>query len=125
MVVGWYRDVRLYRLRQHLKDRNPSAQHHKDKITAFRVRTRAENAFLLPPEQRTPRSHRGKGWSGRTSWWYAEETTDREARTFVREVMAFIDGQPVLSVRAFDNGLGLAWPVGADEFAMRWTGRNE
>ncbi|MER8731174.1 hypothetical protein NKI41_17800 [Mesorhizobium sp. M0601] len=110
VVVGWYRGARLYRHRQHFKGRNPSAQHYKDKIRSFRARTLAENAFVLPPEDR----HRGKGWSGQASWWYANDTTDRSARAFVKRVKAFIEGEPVAPVGASpDHDGGRGRPAGA------------
>lgn len=104
VVVGWYRDARLYRHRQLFNGDEPSAQHREDGIRSFRVRTRVENAFLLPPKQRTFRLSRGKGWSGQASWWYAERTTNGEARKFVSNVMQVINGQPAIAVQASGKG---------------------
>nr|WP_156942046.1 hypothetical protein [Mesorhizobium sp. LNHC220B00] len=114
VVVGWYRGARLYRHRQHFKGGNPSAQHYKDKIRSFRAGTLAENAFVLPPEDRHLRLRRGKGWSGQASWWYANDTTDRSARAFVKRVKAFIEGEPVAPVGASpDHDGGRGRPAGA------------
>lgn len=104
VVVGWYRDARLYRHRQRFNGDEPSVQHREDEIRSFRVRTRVENAFLLSPKQRTMRLSRGEGWSGQASWWYAEESTNQEAKKFVRKVMAVINGQPVSAVKASSAG---------------------
>jgi hypothetical protein len=100
VVVGWYRDARLYRHRQRFNGDEPSARHREDEIRSFRVRTKVENAFLLPTRQRTMRLGRGKGWSGQASWWFANETTNGEARKFVRKVVKVINEQPIISVPA-------------------------
>lgn len=98
-VVGWYRDARLYRTRERFEGRYPSARHRKDEIESYMVKVRAENAFLLPPERRILNLQRGKkGWSGMASWWYAEQSINDEARSFVRKVAKFIDGQPASPV---------------------------
>lgn len=81
------------------------------------------------------RLSRGEGWSGQTSWWYAEETTNREARKFVGEVVAVINGQPVHAVQPSRDGRrgvrnGSSDPAGAIEDysryerAVRSTGGN-
>lgn len=62
------------------------------------VRTLAANAFVLTPKERHLRLQRGEGWCGQSSWWYAEDTTDRSAKAFVRTVQAFIEGEPVAAV---------------------------
>ena len=98
MVVGWYRNARLYRLRQEFRGRYPSAQHQRDKIRSFMAKTLAENAFVLRPEERHLLLQRGEGWSGQASWWYAEDTTDRSARAFVRRVKAFMDEPTVAPI---------------------------
>lgn len=93
IVVGWYRDAQLYRARQRYNKDEPSARHRNDEIKSYMVRARAENAYLIPPEERRLRLQRGKGWSGQASWWYAEETADPRARAFVRKVLTYVNRQ--------------------------------
>ena len=95
VVVGWYRNARVYRHRQRYDGDQPSAIHWRDDIASFMTKTRADQAFLLKPEERTLRLSRGLGWSGQASWWYAEDTADQAARAFVRKVKARIAGEPV------------------------------
>jgi hypothetical protein len=92
VVVGWWRNARLYRGRQHYNGHFPSPQHRKDEITSFRVKARIEDVVLLPPARRTSELKRGRGWSGQTSWWYAEDSTNPDARKFVAGVKALMDG---------------------------------
>jgi hypothetical protein len=99
VVVGWYRNARLYRFRQRFNSDEPSAKHVENDITSFRVRTRFDNAFLLHPEKRTMRLGRGKGWSGQASWWYAEDTRNKDARKFVGKVMELINGRSLSVVQ--------------------------
>ncbi|MCT7667416.1 hypothetical protein [Shinella kummerowiae] len=93
-VVGWYRNARVYRHRQLFNEIYPSAQHAADELGSFRVRARADDATLLPLKARTERLHlrRGSGWSGQTSWWYAEDTEDPDARAFVKAVRQLMRG---------------------------------
>lgn len=114
-VVGWSRKARVYRWREQFNDHFPSVQHRKDKITSFHVKARAEDVFLLPPDQRTMRLRRGHGWSGQTSWWYADETTDAEAMRFVEAVKALMNEHHVPSVRVSLGGgkSGRKGPAGA------------
>ncbi len=92
-VVGWFKNARVYRHRQHFNDEYPSAQHETDEIDSYRVRARVEDTVILKPKQRTMDLQRGLGWSGQASWWYADDTTDTDARQFVREVQNAIGGR--------------------------------
>ena len=91
-VVGWFRNARVYRDRQLFNGDFPSHQHENDEITSFRVRARIEDVVLLKPKQRTMNLQRGRGWSGQASWWYADDTKNKDARSFVRQVHKVIDG---------------------------------
>ena len=51
LVVGWYRDARIWRVRQEFK-KAPSRQHRKDGLDTYRVRAQIGNKVLLPPEAR-------------------------------------------------------------------------
>lgn len=91
-VVGWFKNARVYRQRQHFNGDYPTGQHGNDEIDSYRVRARIEDVVLLKPAQRTMDLQRGKGWSGQASWWYADDTSDKDARRFVREVLKAVNG---------------------------------
>lgn len=94
VVVGWWRNARLYRWRQTFNGNFPSPRHRKDEITSFRARARSSEVVLLEPSRRTMKLGRGPGWSGQASWWYADYTTDSKAIEFVAEVKSAINGHP-------------------------------
>ncbi|MGQ3674752.1 hypothetical protein ACT6QH_04535 [Xanthobacter sp. TB0139] len=102
-VVGWYRNARVYRKRQKFSTlpRPVSEPHRIGRMDSYMVRARNENVFLLPVKQRTLNLGRGRsGWSGQTSWWYAEVTPNPEAAEFVEIVKAMMDSgkvQPITS----------------------------
>ncbi|MBV9929721.1 MAG: hypothetical protein JO013_02100 [Alphaproteobacteria bacterium] len=90
-VVGWFRNARLYRHRQEFGEDFPSDRHRRDDISSFRVRARSDDVFLLSVNQRRFNLERGPGWSGQASWWYAEDTADRDAAEFVATVRTLMD----------------------------------
>jgi len=127
-VVGWSRNARLYRWRQHFNGLFPSNRHRKDGITSFRVRARAEDVVLLPPDQRTLKLSRGSGWSGQASWWYADDTADPDAIRFVADVKALMDGHRLPPVQARGGGgSGRKGRAGAaaSEAYRRYVGKYE
>ncbi|WP_261335241.1 hypothetical protein [Rhizobium leguminosarum] len=73
----------------------PSGQHELDEISSFRVRARAEDVHLIPLSKRNEHLYlqRGEGWSGQASWWYAGDTTDPDAKNFVKSIRAMIKGK--------------------------------
>jgi hypothetical protein len=97
-VIGWFTNARVYRHRQNFNGNYPSIQHELDGIDSFKVRANIENAVLLTPKQRIMDLQRGHGWSGQASWWYADDTDDKKARSFVRQVRKAIDGGEFSSV---------------------------
>ncbi|KVK59354.1 hypothetical protein L905_07630 [Agrobacterium sp. TS43] len=94
-VVGWYRNARVYRDRQMFHGIYPSGQHKLDEILSFQVRASAEDVHLIPLSKRHEDLYlqRGKGWSGQASWWYADGTTDPDAKSFVKSIRAMISGK--------------------------------
>ncbi|ARP67213.1 MULTISPECIES: hypothetical protein [Mesorhizobium] len=92
-VVGWYRNARIYRHRQKFNGQFPSVRHVEDEITSFRVKARIKDVRLLPSSERRMKLERGPGWSGQVSWWYAEDTKNRNARDFVRSVRKLLEGE--------------------------------
>jgi hypothetical protein len=103
-VVGWSRNARLYRRRQHFNNNFPSSQHLKDEISSFMVRANVEDVVLLHPAKRTMKLSRGDGWSGQTSWWYAEQTKNPEAKRFVNAVKAMINKNSSVTASIAKNG---------------------
>ncbi len=100
-VVGWYENARVYRERVRFDGIYPSGQHELDQILSYRVRARARDAHLIPLSKRDESLYleRGKGWSGQTSWWYADDTTDTAAKNFVKRISSMIEGK----VPAYDR----------------------
>lgn len=94
-VIGWYRNARVYRDRQMFDGVYPSGQHELDEILSFRVRARAADVYLVPLSKRDENLYlqRGEGWSGQASWWYADDTSDPDAKSFVRSMRAIISGK--------------------------------
>ncbi|MGX5802629.1 hypothetical protein ACWGS9_15455 [Bradyrhizobium sp. Arg314] len=90
-VVGWYRNARIYRDRQRFNGQHPSTRHMVDEIISFRVKARTEDVRLLPPDQRGKTLERGPGWSGQVSWWYAEDSKNRKAQSFVRAIKELLE----------------------------------
>lgn len=117
-VVGWYRNARLYRHRQHFNGSFPSKQHEIDKIETFRVKANSENVVLLRPRDRTLFLGRGLGWSGQASWWYAGDSTNQDARTFVQTVEALMDGGTITPIRQprVNGHAGRAGPAAQDPY---------
>lgn len=128
-VVGWSRNARLYRWRQHFNGLFPSDRHRKDGITSFRVKAKAEDVVLLAPDQRTLKLRRGDGWSGQASWWYADDTTDPDAMRFVASVKALMEGHgaPLDQMAANGGGPGRKGRAGAaaSEAYRRYVGKYE
>lgn len=114
-VVGWFRNATLYRRRQLFGDDFPSEQHRRDEIESYRVRARSEDVFLLPVKQRRMNLGRGPGWSGRTSWWYADDTNDPAAAEFVAAVRKMMDAGdvPAVTTRSRNCKAGLKGRAGA------------
>lgn len=104
-VIGWYKDARLYRRRQDFNNVFPSDQHYKDKIPSFMVKALWVDVFLLEPADRqTLTLQRGPGWSGQSSWWYAEDSANSDAREFVRRVKAAMDGHSLQNNESSNRG---------------------
>lgn len=91
-VVGYYLDATVYRKRQeHIK--RPTAQHQADGIKSYMVTARAENAVLLPLEERNVRLKKGPGWIGHTNWWYPEASTEPDVPAFLKKVRELLEGR--------------------------------
>jgi HNH endonuclease len=92
-VVGWYRNGRVFRERQHF-DILPSSQHQKDGLNSFVVRAKAKDVVRIPIEQRNVRLKSGQGWMGHAQWWFPQEHASRtvEVKKFLRELIPLLEG---------------------------------
>lgn len=92
-VIGWYRNARVFRTRQHFSSA-PSRQHKLDRIESYRIRVRSGDAVLIPREARTLRLKTGKGWMGHAQWWFPHLHASRHpaVNTFVQRVLSLLDG---------------------------------
>ena len=95
-IVGWYRNARVFRNRQHFNSA-PSRQHERDELRAFHIRARSRDKVLVPLEQRNDDNFRlgsGSGWMGHAQWWFphCHIANNREVRTFVRRVGSMVAG---------------------------------
>lgn len=85
-VVGWYKDATVYRNSQPLP--NLSKIHKKNGLTNYWINALAENATLLPVEERgllIPRAV--KGGIGQSNVWYADKA---ESKKHVERVLQLI-----------------------------------
>ena len=90
-------------------------------MTSFMVKARVEDVVLLPPGDRFMLLERGKGWSGQTSWWYADDTRNPDARRFVEAVRLSMAGDPTsqtdgASGRGKAGGEGRAGAAASDAY---------
>lgn len=108
VVVGWSRNARLYRWRQHFETGYPSDRHREAEIDNYRVKARVEDVVRLAPAQRQAFTlRRGTaGWSGQASWWYADDTHDPEAAELVAAVTAAMGDGSHAPLRAPRKGVG-------------------
>jgi len=104
-VIGFYRNARVFRERQHFRKR-PSAQHRRDELSTFRIQTDAENVQLIPPELRTVQLGRGKGWIGQANWWFPERSPNRDVKQFLREAHALLGGSASIPIPPKGGGRG-------------------
>jgi hypothetical protein len=111
VIIGWYRGARVYRTLQvgRLKGREV----HGTKVGYF-VRTRAEDAVLVPIDQRNflvP--HHGKGLPGQASVFYPEESDAAEMEAWLSSAINYISGwsgETVVGRRGASGG----WPCAPD-----------
>lgn len=108
-VVGWYRDARVFRERQHFR-KAPSAQHRREKDKgSYRIRTKSSNAILIPVKQRDIQLGRGKGWIGHANWWFPERQRDAAVRRFVKRMRTRIEEGPGSTSRNETRSGGRNW----------------
>ena len=90
VVVGWYKGATVYRNSQ--KILNPNKLQKRNGVTHYRVAAPANEAVLLPVDQRElliPRAV--KGGIGQSNVWFADSP---ESRQVVERVLSLISGQP-------------------------------
>lgn len=86
VIVGWYRNATVYRDLQSLT--KPTALHKRNGVGSFRFKTRAQDAKLLHPDDRSEVVPRGKGGMGQSNVWYAEKASG----AWLARVRRLLDG---------------------------------
>ncbi len=105
LVVGWYRDARVYRQLQH--DNIPGRRVN-NTIIGFYTRSLAANAVLVPSDQRDFEVPYGEtGLPGQSSVFYPEESTSPEMIEWRERVETYISGWT-------GTTLGRKWPSTPD-----------
>jgi hypothetical protein len=92
-VVGYYLDATVYRRRETNRP-YPTAQHRADKIGSYMVAALAENATLLPLDERNIGLGKGPGWIGQANWWFPETSSHPDVPAFLAKVKALIAADP-------------------------------
>ncbi len=85
-IVGWYKDATVYREPKEFNKQ--SAEHKKNYLTEYSIDTKAQNAKLLPVDERTFLMPRGKGWIWR-GLWHADLP---ENRPLIQDIAQLING---------------------------------
>ena len=92
-VVGWYRNARVFRQRQHHND-YPTEQHERDKVNSYRIRASQENVHLITENRRNLRLGTGRGWPGHSPLFYPSEHNDNEELSiFLQRLKNLINGE--------------------------------
>lgn len=77
VVVGWYKNATVFREYQRFK--SVSALHSKNGLYGYRIHVRAEDAKLLPVDERTYQIQRKtQGSIGQSNVWYGDSKIGRE-----------------------------------------------
>ncbi|MBT2785492.1 MULTISPECIES: HNH endonuclease [unclassified Halomonas] len=85
-IVGWYTNAKVFRDLQDIP--SPCKKHRDNKISEYRIVASADNAHLIPAEERDfliPR--RVKGGIGQSNVWYADKP---ESAALVADVIKYI-----------------------------------
>ncbi len=112
-VVGWYRNARVYRIRQHHKNRFPTKQHKKDTVNSYRIIAGEKDTYCFAEDQRYLKldpKNKKKGWPGENSIFYPSKHEDnKDLNKFLVQLNAEINGNtenylsaPDLSVEYWD-----------------------
>jgi hypothetical protein len=112
-VVGWYRNARVFRNRQHFVE-SPSRQHKLDELKSFRVRAHARDTKLIALEERTLKLGHGKGWIGQANWWFPEQSQNAEVGSFLRQARRLLTGRNQHEPPRHGNGKNGNWGGNAD-----------
>jgi len=85
-IVGWYTNATVFRELQ--VNSHPSRKHSSNNIFEYRVVASAENAHLIPSQERDFIIPRGKkGGIGQSNVWYADKP---ESQALVQDVVKYI-----------------------------------
>ncbi|MGG4676307.1 MULTISPECIES: protein NO VEIN domain-containing protein [Providencia] len=89
VVIGWYRNARVFRNIQKLDENTAKPRAHYDEEESYWFEADAKDSLLLPVEERTLRVPRnGKGLMGTSPFWYGDS---REGADFVERVKRIIN----------------------------------
>lgn len=88
VVTGWYEDATVYSNYQKLP--SPSELHRKDGVEFYNITAKTQNAFLLPPGERTLALGKGKDWPGQSPLWYADKPQNQP---FIEELTRLIENK--------------------------------
>lgn len=89
VVIGWYRNARVFRHVQKLNENTAKPRLHYDTEESYWFEADAKDSLLLPIEERTLKVPRnGKGLMGTSPFWYGDSP---EGADFVERVKRIID----------------------------------
>jgi hypothetical protein len=111
VIVGWYLGARVYRTIQTGRLKGRTVQGTK---VGYYVRAHAEDAVLVPTEQRDFRvPHHGAGLPGQSPVFYPEDSEAAEMETWLSSVIAFISGWGGNTLAVRGGAFG-GWPSTPD-----------
>ncbi|HCR3230186.1 TPA: DUF3883 domain-containing protein [Morganella morganii] len=88
VVIGWYRNARVFRMMQKLDSYTEKPRAHFDEEESYWFKARTENCLLLPIEERTIRVPRnGKGLMGTSPFWYGDSPEGADFVTRVKNLV--------------------------------------
>jgi hypothetical protein len=112
VIVGWYRGARIFRNEQTGSFKGREIQGRK---IGYYAQARAENAVLIPAEQRDFRvPHHARGLPGQASVFYPEDSEAPEMGVWLGKAMNYISTWTGNSVAGQGRTPGPGWPSTPD-----------
>lgn len=94
-IVGWYKNATVFRHKQQPEPHIGRARSWDHQVFSYRVKARAEDCVLLPPERRVltipPRTKGKKGMPGEFGAFYPHLHSYKHTRDLERKICAFIE----------------------------------
>ena len=91
-IVGWYEKATVFR--EYQVDDSIVHRVVNGESIQYSVRTKARDAWLLPPEERRFRIPVGAGWKGQSNVWYADKEHNQQFRREVWQYVQRIKSRP-------------------------------